>query len=121
MLFLDKQVSIAMMAKDNNGKDLKALNDECEKILCESFGGVTVSDGHGSWTKDGKLYKDKNFIFAMNYSGKLNKSEVDSLCKVINKEFKDGGQLAVSVWVNNSLMIIDKKDLIKDVRKYLAA
>lgn len=111
MLILDKQVSIIMMKKDNSGKYLSKLNKDAKKILTAAFGGVTVSNGSGTWLDSGVLFEDRNYIFHCNYAGKLTDDQKAALVEVIKMEFLRGDQKAVSILFGSSLAILDRSDL----------
>lgn len=111
MLILDKQVSILMMKKDNNGRYLSSLNKQAKKILTEAFGGVTITSASGTWLNNKQLYEDSSYEFTCNYAKSLTMKQLKAFISVINLEFKKGGQLAVSVFVGSTLYIIEPGDL----------
>lgn len=111
MLMLNKQVSVIMMKKDNNGKYLSKLNEDAKKILTAAFGGVTISTGSGTWLDSGVLFEDKNYIFHCNYADKLTDQQKAALIEVIKMEFLRGDQKAVSIMFESSLTILDRGDL----------
>lgn len=111
MLMLNKQVSVIMMKKDNNGKYLSKLNKDAKKILTAAFGGVTISTGSGTWLDSGVLFEDKNYIFHCNYTDKLTDKQKAALIEVIKMEFLRGDQKAVSIMLGSSLAILDRGDL----------
>ena len=113
MMILNKQVSIILMKKDNNGKYLSALNKKAKIILSKGFGGVTITRGSGTWVDNNNLYEDKNYIYHMNYAGKFTNAQKSALIDVINMEFLEGKQLAVSVMFGTSLVILERSDLDK--------
>lgn len=108
MLKLNNSVSIYLMKKDNNGKDLTELNNDIIKELSDAFGGATVVDGQGYWVDNDTLYRDDNIIAKCNYS-ELSKDMLSAFLNAINKEFKEGKQLAVSVELNGCLYILENQ------------
>lgn len=113
MLKLNNSLSIYLMKKDNNGKDLTKLNNGIIKELLDAFGGATVVDGQGYWVDNDTLYKDDNIIVKCNYSELSNEMKINFL-KAIKDEFEKAQQLAVSVELNGELYILEN---IKDVEK----
>ena len=113
MLKLNNGLSIYLMKKDNNGKDLTDLNNGIIKELSDTFGGCTVVNGKGYWVDNDTLYKDDNIIVKCNYS-ELSKDMINAFLNAINKEFKEGEQLAVSVELNERLYILENA---KDIEK----
>lgn len=118
MLKLNNSLSIYLMKKDNNGKELSELNNDIIKELSDTFGGCTVVDGRGYWIDNDTLYKDDNIIATCNYS-ELSKDMLNAFLNAINKEFKEGEQLAVSVELNKCLYILENLKDIKKIRKLL--
>lgn len=118
MLKLNNSLSIYLMKKDNSGKDLSDLNNDIIKELSDTFGGCTVVNGKGYWVDNGTLYKDDNIIATCNYS-ELSKNMFSAFLNAINKEFKEGEQLAVSVKLNNCLYILENQRDIKKIKKLL--
>lgn len=118
MLKLNNSLSIYLMKKDNNGKDLTKLNNGIIKELSDAFGGATVVDGQGYWVDNDTLYKDDNIIAKCNYS-ELSKDMFNAFINAINKEFKEGKQLAVSVELNVCLYILEKQKDIKKIKKVI--
>lgn len=113
MLKLNNSLSIYLMKKDNNGKDLTDLNNGIIKNLSSAFGGCTVVDGQGYWVDDDTLYKDDNIIVKCNYSD-LSKDMINAFLNSIKDEFEKAQQLAVSVELNGELYILEN---IKDIEK----
>lgn len=111
MQILDKSFSILMMKEDNNGNDLSALNNHVLTDLTKVFGGVTVEQTAGTWYENGILYQDQSYKFSCNYQGKLDNDCKQAIIKAIKAEFEQGGQLAVSIEMNNNLIILDQKDV----------
>lgn len=108
MLKLNNSLSIYLMKKDNNGKELSELNNGIIKELSDTFGGATVVDGQGYWVDNNTLYKDDNIIVTCNYS-ELSNDMLSAFLNAINKEFKEGEQLAVSVELNKCLYILENQ------------
>lgn len=108
MLKLNNSLSIYLMKKDNNGKDLTDLNNSIIKKLSNTFSGCTVVNGKGYWVDSDTLYKDDNIIATCNYS-ELSKDMINAFLNAINKEFKEGKQLAVSVELNKCLYILENQ------------
>lgn len=108
MLKLNNSLSIYLMKKDNNGKDLSELNNDIIKELSDTFGGCTVVNGKGYWVDNNTLYKDDNIIVTCNYS-ELSNDMLNAFLNAINKEFKEGEQLAVSVELNKCLYILENQ------------
>lgn len=115
MLFLDKQVTLMMMDYDNDGNSLQELNKRAKKALTAAFGGVTIVDGTGTWLQGSKLYQDKNKLYQCNYSGNLTEEQKQALLRVIQAEFTQGKQEAVSVMYGHKLAIIDQNDVKNSV------
>ena len=113
MLDLKNSVSIYLMKKDNDKKDLSKLNNDIIKNLSSAFGGATVVDGQGYWVDDDTLYKDDNIIVKCNYSELSNEMKA-SFLNSIKLEFEKGKQLAVSVELNGQLYILGQ---IQDIEK----
>ena len=113
MLKLNNSLSIYLMKKDNDKKDLSKLNNDIIKNLSSAFGGATVVDGQGYWVDDDTLYKDDNIIVKCNYS-ELSKEMKASFLNAIKLEFEKGKQLAVSVELNGQLYILENT---KDIEK----
>ena len=118
MLKLNNSLSIYLMKKDNNGKDLTKLNNGIIKELSDTFGGCTVVNGKGYWVDNDTLYRDDNIIAKCNYS-ELSKDMINAFMNAINKEFKEGNQLAVSIELNKCLYILENQKDIKKIRKLL--
>lgn len=108
MLKLNNSLSIYLMKKDNSGKDLTKLNNGIIKELSDTFGGCTVVNGQGYWIDNDILYKDDIIIAKCNYS-ELSKNMINAFLNAINKEFKEGKQLAVSVELNKCLYILENQ------------
>lgn len=108
MLKLNNSLSIYLMKKDNSGKDLSDLNNDIIKELSDTFGGCTVVNGKGYWVDNDTLYKDDNIIVNCNYL-ELSKDMINAFLNAINKEFKEGKQLAVSVELNKCLYILENQ------------
>lgn len=111
MLMLDKQVSIILMKKDNQGHYFSNLSKNAKRILTAAFGGVTISNGSGTWLDRGTLYEDKNYIYSCNYANSLTNEQKAALIEVIKMEFLEGEQEAVSLMFGTSLAILDRSDL----------
>ena len=116
MLKLDNLLSIYLMKKDNNKKDLSQLNNDIIKKLSSAFGGATVVDGQGYWVDDDTLYKDDNIIVTCNYSDLSNEMK-NTFLNTIKLEFEKGKQLAVSVELNGELYILDSIEDIKELSR----
>ena len=116
MLKLNNSLSIYLMKKDNDKKDLSKLNNDIIKNLSSAFGGATVVDGQGYWVDNDALYKDDNIIVKCNYSDLSNEMKV-SFLKAIELEFEKGKQLAVSVELNGELYILENLSDIKKLSK----
>lgn len=114
MLKLNNSLSIYLMKKDNNKKDLSTLNNDIIKKLSSAFGGATVVNGTGYWVDDNTLYKDDNIIAKCNYS-ELSTEMKASFLNAIKLEFEKGKQLAVSVELNGKLYILDNIEDIKEL------
>lgn len=116
MLKLKNSVSIYLMKKDNDKKDLSQLNNDIIKKLSSAFGGATVVDGQGYWVDDNTLYKDDNIIAECSYSDLSNEMKA-SFLNTIKLEFEKGKQLAVSVELNGELYILDSIEDIKELSR----
>ena len=116
MLKLNNSLSIYLMKKDNNKKDLLKLNNDIIKNLSSAFGGATVVDGQGYWVDNDALYKDDNIIVKCNYSDLSSEMKV-SFLNAIELEFEKGKQLAVSVELNGELYILENLSDIKKLSK----
>lgn len=112
MMILDNSISILMMKEDNNGNNLAKLNEKAKKILTNTFGGMTVEKAAGTWLDNGILYQDQSYKFTCNFKGVLNAAQTQAIKQVLELEFKEGGQLAVSILRNSKLMIVEEKDLV---------
>ena len=116
MLKLNNSLSIYLMKKDNDKKDLSKLNNDIIKGLSSAFGGATIVDGQGYWVDNDTLYKDDNIIVTCNYS-ELSDEMKASFLNAIKLEFEKGKQLAVSVESNGKLYILDSNKDIKKLSK----
>lgn len=116
MLKLNNTLSIYLMKKDNDKKDLSTLNNDIIKNLSSAFGGATVVDGQGYWVDNDTLYKDDNIIVQCNYS-ELSKKMKASFLNSVRLEFKKAKQLAVSVELNGELYILENLSDIKKLSK----
>lgn len=116
MLKLNNSLSIYLMKKDNDKKDLSKLNSDIIKDLSSSFGGATVVDGQGYWVDNDTLYKDDNIIVKCNYSNLSNEMKA-SFLNAIKLEFEKGKQLAVSVELNGELYILENLSDIEKLNK----
>lgn len=116
MLKLNNTLSIYLMKKDNNKKDLSKLNNDIIKDLSSAFGGATVVDGQGYWVDNDTLYKDDNIIVKCNYSELSNEMKV-SFLNTIKLEFEKGKQLAVLVELNGQLYILENLSDIEKLSK----
>ena len=116
MLELKNSVSVYLMKKDNDKKDLSKLNNVIIKNLSSAFGGATVVDGQGYWVDDDTLYKDDNIIVKCNYSELSNEMRA-SFLNAIKLEFEKGKQLAVSVELNEQLYILENLSGIEKLNK----
>ena len=113
MLKLNNSLSIYLMKKDNDKKDLSILNNDIIKNLSSAFGGATVVNDKGYWIDNEKLYKDDNIVVKWNYS-ELSTEMKNSFLNAIKLEFEKGKQLAVSVELNGELYILENT---KDIEK----
>ena len=113
MLKLNNSLSIYLMKKDNDKKDLSKLNNDIVKNLSSAFGGATVVNGKGYWVDNDTLYKDDNIIVKCNYS-ELSKDMKASFLNAIKLEFEKGKQLAVSVELNGHLYILENQKILKN-------
>lgn len=111
MLILDKQVSVLMMKKDNDGRYLSKLNKKATSVLTEAFGGATIENTSGTWLNGSKLYTDRSYKITCNYAKKLTAKQLKALLTVIRMEFLQGRQQAVSVVSNGTLYILERSDL----------
>lgn len=121
MIILDKSIKIILMDKDNNGKDLHALNNRAMQVLAGAFGGVTTTPAAGAWIDNGKTYIDKSHIYQCNFSA-LDAEKISAVIETVKMEFLDGGQFAVSVEIGGALIVIEKSELadgLKDFKKSL--
>ena len=116
MLKLNNSLSIYLMKKDNEKKDLSQLNNDIIKDLSSAFGGATIVDGQGYWVDNNTLYKDDNIIVQCNYE-ELSKKMKNSFSNAIRLEFKKAKQLAVSVELNGELYILENLSDIKKLNK----
>ena len=116
MLKLNNSLSIYLMKKDNDKKDLSKLNNDIIKNLSSAFGGATVVDGQGYWVDNDALYKDDNIIVKCNYSD-LSSEMKNTFLKAIKLEFEKGKQLAVSVELNGELYILENLSDIEKLSK----
>ena len=116
MLKLNNTLSIYLMKKDNDKKNLSKLNNDIIKNLSSAFGGATVVDGQGYWVDNNILYKDDNIIVKCNYS-ELSKEMKANFLTAIKLEFEKGKQLAVSVELNGDLYILENIEDIKKLSK----
>ena len=116
MLKLNNSLSIYLMKKDNDKKDLSKLNNDIVKKLSSAFGGATVVDGKGYWVDNDTLYKDDNIIVKCNYS-KLSTEMKNSFLNSIKLEFKKAKQLAVTVELNGELYILEHTNDIEKLSK----
>lgn len=111
MRILDKNFSILMMKEDNNGNDLSVLNNQILTDLTKAFGGVTIEQTAGTWYENGVLYQDQSYKFSCSYQSKLDDDCKQAIARAIRAEFEQGGQLAVSIELNNNLIILDQEDI----------
>lgn len=118
MLKLNNSVSIYLMKKDNDKKDLSRLNNYIIKNLSSAFGGATVVDGQGYWVNNDTLYKDDNIIVTCNYS-ELSKEMKNIFLNATKLEFEKGKQLAVSVELNGKLYILENLSDIEKLNKII--
>ncbi|MBO8441069.1 MAG: hypothetical protein IAA89_01265 [Firmicutes bacterium] len=118
MLKLKNSLSIYLMKKDNDKKDLTKLNNDIIKNLSSAFGGATVVDGQGYWVDDNTLYKDDNIIVTCNYSDLSNEMK-NTFLNSIKLEFEKGKQLAVSVELNGEFYILENTKDIEKLNKLL--
>lgn len=118
MIILDHKLSIYMMKKDNYGRDLSEINNQAKEILTSAFGGLTVTSAEGLWLDD-RLFVDENYIFTCNYSGKLYKGQISAVLEVIKAELSKGRQQAVSIMLDNTMYILEGRDL-DDFKKILS-
>ena len=116
MLKLNNSLSIYLMKKDHDKKDLSKLNNDIINNLSSAFGGATVVDGQGYWVDNDTLYKDDNIIVTCNYSN-LSDEMKNTFLNSIKLEFEKGKQLAVSVEFNGELYILDSVEDIKELNK----
>ena len=107
------------MDKDNDGRDLSALNTKAKKLLTSAFGGLTVTKAEGLWFDDERLYVDESHIFTCNYSGKLYDTQRKAFIDVIKSELSKGRQQAVSIMIDDTMLILDGADL-DELRDILA-
>lgn len=117
MIILNHKLSIFMMDKDNDGRDLSDLNTKAKKLLTSAFGGLTITKAEGLWFDDERLYTDESHIFTCNYSGKLYDTQKTAFLNVIKDELSKGRQAAVSIMLDDTLCILDGSDLdeLKDI------
>lgn len=116
MLKLKNSVSIYLMKKDNDKKDLSKLNNDIIKNLSSAFGGCTVVHGQGYWADDDTLYRDDNIIAKCNYS-ELSDDMKSAFLNAIGDEFEKAKQLAVSVELNGDLYILENIQDIEELSK----
>lgn len=92
--------------KDNNGQDLTFLNKLLQKELCQSFGGCTVSSGHGSWVnKQNRLFSEPVNIFEI--ATKASPKVRTALKRLAVKFGKMAQQEAVYIVYDNKPQIIN--------------
>lgn len=127
MIKLFKNVKVFIPETNNEGKALegKALDrfTEARNNFIEVCGGFTEYQAQGGWIEGGKLYRDSITILECGYEDTDNMAKntnlVDAVINLVNAVMVELEQLAVSVKVNEKLLIIEDTDSRDDILKAL--
>ena len=115
MFVLEHEVKIIVPSKDNNGNSLKDLQDKVNRELITLNGGTTVYKGAGYWRddNDGRDYVDDNNIIVSN----CDNFNINALLKIFANIIINGKQEAVSLYLDNTLFILDLQDTMNVSQK----
>ena len=92
-MILKSEFSMQLMKKDNDGNDLKPLNETIKMKASETFGGCTLLDSKGYWSNGGELFVDDSYRMVVNFS--YERGSLDKLLELVKMELIGGRQEAV--------------------------
>lgn len=128
MFKISKNIQVFVPKANNQGQAIQgsALDrlNQTKKNVTAIAGGFTEWDVRGGWLEDGKLYQDEITLVEFGY----NDTEwdftdtadfIDAVIEMVNATMEGLEQLAVSVKVNGTLLIIDNDDSRDDILQEL--
>ena len=107
-MLLKNTFTMQVMKRDNDGNDLKPLNETIKVKACDAFGGCTLLDSKGYWIDGSKLFKDDSYrmIVAFNNDDKA----INHLLDLVKLELLGGNQEAVCFTVDGETSISSSVD-----------
>ena len=88
---------------DNAGHAIDGIHSDLESVLCDRFGGATVSDATGLWKHDGKVYREP----VRSYHVAIDDDDADEFRSIAKAWGALADQLAVYVEIGNRPEIIE--------------
>lgn len=102
---LNHSIKIYCPAKDNDGNDLTELNNSVVNDLCYMFNGLTQYSANGLWVDNSVKYSDDMNIYVCFSEIEIKEHHYDF---IVERILNDGNQYAVSIELDNVLMIYSK-------------
>lgn len=92
-MLLKNTFEIQLMKKDNDGNDLKPLNENIKMKASQAFGGCTLLPSKGYWVDGETLFLDDSYRMIVNFNS--DQGTIDKLLELIKMELVGGRQEAV--------------------------
>ena len=102
---LSHSIKIYCPVKDNDGNDLINLVQSVIDSMTIIYGGCTVYEANGCWRDNNITYNDENVICQSFTSARIFE---DTYLHIVERIINDGKQYAVSVELDNQLIIYSK-------------
>ena len=102
---MNHSIKIYCPVKDNDGNDLAELNNSIVNDLCYMFGGLTQYNASGLWVDNSVKYSDDIIVYVSFSEVPILESHYDF---IVERIINDGKQFAVSVELDNQLIIYSK-------------
>lgn len=98
------KLSINLMQRDNDGKDLANVNNKFKALICGEYGGYSAIPCEGGWLSDGGiLYKDKGELLIVFVE---DKSKVKKFKQLAYGYKISAQQEAVLITINDEMLFI---------------
>ena len=102
-MLLKNTFEIQLMKQDNDGNDLKPLNENIKMKASETFGGCTLLPSKGYWVDGGTLFLDDSYRMVVSFNHE--QGTLDKLLDLIKMELIGGQQEAVCFTINGTTSI----------------
>lgn len=102
---MNHSIKIYCPVKDNDGNDLTDLCDSVIYSMTFIYGGCTVYNAKGYWSDTNTVFEDNNIICQSFASARVFE---DTYLHIVERIINDGKQFAVSVELDNQLIIYSK-------------